>query len=132
MSRSNHLWYRYGLDEDTYLAMLESENGLGASCKAAPRIVNGIERPLARVDRPVLSALSLPKSAEGDSADHMICGVQLTGNPTTRDLGRLVTTMKGERAGYPALAVKTCPFLKRIATAILTQIAVTATRASGV
>ena len=46
VSRSNHLWYRYGLDEDTYLAMLESQNGLCAACKAAPKIINGIVRPL--------------------------------------------------------------------------------------
>jgi len=35
-------------------------------------------------------------------------------------------------AGYAALAVKICPFLERIAAAILTPIAVTATRTSGV
>ena len=46
MSRSNHLWYRYGLDEETYLAMLESQNGLCAACRAAPTIVNGVQRPL--------------------------------------------------------------------------------------
>jgi len=46
VSRSNHLWYRYGLDEDTYLSMLQSQNGLCAACKAAPKVINGIERPL--------------------------------------------------------------------------------------
>jgi hypothetical protein len=46
VSRSNHLWYRYGLDEDTYLAMLESQNGLCAACCAVPKVINGVERPL--------------------------------------------------------------------------------------
>lgn len=46
MSRSNHLRYRYGLNEDTYLAMFESQNGLCAACKSAPKVINGIERPL--------------------------------------------------------------------------------------
>jgi hypothetical protein len=42
VSRSNHLWYRYGPEEDTYLA----QNGLCAACRAAPKVINGIERPL--------------------------------------------------------------------------------------
>jgi hypothetical protein len=45
MERS-HIWYRYGLSQADYDSRLAEQGGLCAVCRCAPRIVNGIERPL--------------------------------------------------------------------------------------